>query len=196
MTSTFTWTRGRAVVAVLAAAFVLTGAAACGSSSTKGASTDSTAGAGGSTPATPGGRPAAGVDPCQWYTADEMGALVGFTVTMTKKETPQGLGFECLYDSQAKFTSVTVRPTTAASYDQIKAGAAAAGLGGKQIAFPGVGDAAYHNGSADRGNQSVSFSAKKGKAGIDVELATSGTAIPSVDKAIEITSTIAKKALG
>lgn len=125
-----------------------------------------------------------------------MGALVGFTVTMTKMETPQGLGFECLYESQAKFVGVTVRPITAASYDQLKAGASSTGLGGEQIAFPGVGDAAYHHGSAGKSNPSVSFSAKKGTAGIQVELAASGAAIPSVDKAIEITSTIAKKALG
>ncbi len=136
------------------------------------------------------------MDPCQWYSAEEMSTLVGFTVTMEKKETPQGLGSECLYDSQAKFTGITVRPITAASYDQLKAGAAAAGIGGEQIEISGIGDAAYHNGAADKPNPSVSLSAKKGTAGIQVELAAaSGGPIGSVAKSIDVTSAIAQKAL-
>ena len=193
--TTFSRTSARSVVVLLAAAFVATGLAACGSGGTEGASTGPTAGSGEAPTASSGGSPASSVDPCQWYTAEEMGALVGFTVTMTKEETPQDFGTECLYDSQEKFTSVTVRPTTAATYDEFKAVSGSAGLGGKQIAFPGVGDAAFHNGSPDSDNASVAFNAKKGTSGIRVELATAGNGL-TIDKSIAITSTIAKKALG
>jgi hypothetical protein len=146
--------------------------------------------------ATPDGD-AAKVDACQWYTAEEMGELVGFPVTVEEKETPQGLGSECLYDSAEEYTGITVRPSTAAMYDQLKAGAASTGLGGEQIDFPGVGDEAHHNGAPDATNPSVSFSAKKGDAAVEVELAAaSGGTIDTIDKGIEVTSTIAEKVLG
>ena len=136
------------------------------------------------------------VDPCQWYTAEEMEALVGFAVTAEELETPQGLGAECLYDSTDQATGITVRPITATTYDELKAAAAAAGLGGAQIDFPGVGDEAYHNGAPDNPNPSVAFSAKKGDAGIQVELATASSgAVTTVDQAVAITSAIATTAL-
>lgn len=186
-------------LALLVAAVVVFGVAGCGSSDSTGSASDTTAPAGstddtgaGSTDETP-----ADVDPCQWYTAEEMSELVGFTVTMEEKETPQALGAECLYENAEEFTGITVRPTTAADYDQLKAGAAATGIGGEQIDYPGVGDEAYHNGEPGRPNPSVSFSAKKGDDAIQVELAAaSGGPVESVDASIEITSTIATKALG
>jgi len=179
--------------AFITSALIVGAAAAC--SSTPDATSPSTTAAAGGVAS--GDKASATIDPCQWYTAAEMSALAGVTVTMEKKETPQGLGSECLYESKEKFTGLTVRPVTSASHDQLKAGAKAAGIGGAQIAFPGIGDDAYHNGAADKPNPSVSFSAKKGTNAIQVELATASSGpVGTVTKGIEITSTIAKKALG
>ena len=186
--------------ALLVGGLLLMGAAACGSSggsdssasdsgSTEGSATD-----GGTTEEVPA---AAEVDPCQWYTAEEMGALVGFEVTMKEVETSQALGVECLYNSDPEYTGITVRPTTAATYDELKAGAASMDIGGEQIDFPGVGDEAYHNGAANAPNPSVAFNAKSGDAGIQVEIAAaSGGTIATIDQSIEIASTIATTALG
>ena len=191
--------------ALFVGAFLIVGVAACGgsgdsdSSASTTAATDERPADSSSTGADPTEEEApagAEVDPCQWYSAEEMGALVGFEVTMEAVETPQALGVECLYDSAAEFTSITVRPTTSASYDQLKAGAASMDIGGEQIDFPGVGDEAYHNGAADNPNPSVAFNAKSGDAGIEVELAAaSGGPIATVDQAIQIASTIATTAL-
>jgi hypothetical protein len=116
---------------------------------------------------------------------------------MEEVETPQALGVECLYNSDAEFTSVIVRPTTAADYDQLKAGAASMGLDQEQIEVAGLGDEAYHNGAADNPNPSVALSAKQGDDAIQVELAAaSGGPIATVDQGIEITTTIATTALG
>lgn len=136
------------------------------------------------------------IDPCQFFTAEEMGTLLGFPVTSEDRETPQALGRECLYDSQENTTGVTVRPTTAEQYDQLKASAATLDIGGPTTELDGVGDEAYHNGSADSGNPSVALSAKKGSAGIEVELATAGDAIPDLETGLSIVTTVAKKALG
>ncbi len=187
--------RHRATMLV-SAALIAGGAAAC-SSTPSATSASTTAPAGAASGAATGDKPAAAIDPCQWYTAAEMSTLIGATVTMEKKETPQGLGTECLYDSKEKFTSMIVRPVTAATHDQLKAGAKAAGIGGAQIAFPGVGDDAYHNGEAGKPNPSVSFQAKKGANAIQVELAAASSGpVATAEKGVEITSTIAKKALG
>ncbi len=190
-----TATRNR-FAATVVGAVLLVGVAACGSSDSDTGAADAPEAESGSGETGEGAGEATDVDPCQWYTAEEMSALVGFEVTMEELETPQALGAECLYESEAEFTGITVRPTTAADYDQLKAGAAEMGIGGEQIDFPGVGDEAYHNGAADNANPSVSFSAKKGDAAIQVELAAASAGpIASVDEGIEITSTIATTAL-
>jgi len=132
-------------------------------------------------------------DPCRWYTAAEMEALVGAPMTMKAEDTPSDLGKECVYDNPE--TSVTVRPGTAAMYDSFRATAKSMNIGGPQIDFPGVGDEAFHDNDGTRGNPSVSMSAKAGDAAITVELATVGSAIASVDTGIEIVSTVAKTAL-
>jgi hypothetical protein len=188
-------------------ALLLVGIAGCGSSSDDDSSTDTTAaGAVDDTTSdatstegdTEGGdEEATAVDPCQWYTAEAMSTLVGFEVTMEQVETPQALGVECLYNSDAEFTSITVRPTTAADYDQLKAGAASMGLDEEQFEVTGVGDEAYHTSAPDDPNPSVSLSAKQGDDAIQVELAAaSGGPIATVDQGVEITTTIATTALG
>lgn len=199
-------TRRRRMTAVLAGGLLVFALASCGSSDSSDGAADAPADApadatapdgGGVT--TSGGGSAEAPDPCQWYTAEEMSTLVGFEVTAEEKETPQALGRECLYNSDAEFTGITVRPTDAATYDSLKAGAASMGIGGAQVDYPGVGDAAYHNVDDARmaeANPSVTMSAKKGDVGIQVELAAaSGSSIEGPAAGIDIVAEIAKKAL-
>lgn len=187
----------------LIGSFLLAGVTSCGSSGGSDAAPSdpaTTAGEGSSDGSTDGSTDApkaADADPCQWYTAAEMSDLVGFEVTAKELETPQALGAECLYDSSTDAVGITVRPTTAATYDQLKAGAASTGLGGDQIEISGIGDEAYHNGAPDKANPSVSLNAKQGDDGIQVEIAAASSGgIASIDDSIEIASAIATKALG
>ena len=200
MTHETTWRRR--MTAVLAGGLLVFALASCGSSDSSDGAADAPADAtapdgGGVT--TSGGGSAEAPDPCQWFTAEEMSTLVGFKVTAEEKETPQALGRECLYNSDAEFTGITVRPTDAATYDSLKAGAASTGIGGAQVDYPGVGDEAYHNVDDERmaeANPSVSMSAKKGDVGIQVELAAaSASSIEGPAAGIEIVAEIAKKAL-
>ena len=193
----------RRPVALIIAALVVFGAASCGSSGSKSDSSNTPVAGGatengGSTDGSSDTKPAK-VDPCQWYTAEEMSTLVGFTVTMEKRDTPIDLGSECLYDNQKEFASVVVRPGTAAMYDELKSGAATYNPDGTQIDLAGVGDEAYHNAAPDATNPSVALSAKKGAKSINVEIAAAaggGFKDEGNANTIKIASTIATKALG
>lgn len=133
-------------------------------------------------------------DPCQWYTAAEMSDLVGATLTMEAEETP--VGDQCVYNSDPEFTSLTVRPQTAAEYSAFKSGLTVVDEDATIIEVDGVGDEAWHDNDGTTGNASTSLWAKTGGDAVVVELATAGTVVADVPAAVALTSTVASEVLG
>lgn len=138
---------------------------------------------------------AATQDACQWYTADDMSALLGFDVVMTPVEDPV-LGATCEYDSEAKFTKVTVVPRTVESYDTYKKDLPTYSPDATIIQVEGLGDDAWTNNDQEFDNFSQALEVKTADAAVSVQLATSGDAIADWDTSDTIVSTIATTVLG
>ena len=194
-TSTIT----RRTAAILLSALVLLGAAGCGSSSSdssakSGDDTSAPAGSSGST--ADGDKPAA--DPCQWYTAAEMEAVLGFPVTLetdTAGEFPT-----CRYKAPANYSSLSVTPGDEAVYNTAHSFAISAdgvSLAGEVQDFTDLGDKAFGHsskGGADinvlKGSSSVAIAITNGGGGD-----TAGK-IDTTEAALAVAKEVALKVLG
>ena len=142
--------RTRRTLALLAAGLLLFGAAGCGSSDGDKAS-DSPSADGGTdagTDAGSGDGEASAGDPCQWYTAADMEALLGFPVTM--EDQTVGAIVKCVYDAPEKYSSVEISlitPEENAGNQAFAESPAGVDVAGEVIAVDGVGDSGWGHSS-------------------------------------------------
>ncbi len=174
MSSTTTITR-RFAAALLAAGLLL-GVAACGSSDgSDGASGDpspsgDSSSSGGTDTETTDGE-AGAVDPCQWYTADEMEAILGFPVSMEDRSV--GETVTCVYDAPDNYSSVEISPSDEVAFDTQKAFDAspdAVDMAGEPVTYDDLGDDAYGHESAG----GVDINARKGSTSVLVLITNGG----------------------
>jgi len=193
-------TTTRRVSAALLAGALLLGAAACGSSDSDGAKdggsgAPTTAAAG--SDGTSGGGAGAG-DPCQWYTAAEMEALVGFPVKV--EEQSAGADRKCVYDAPDNYSSVEITPSDDATFDQQKSFAESADgvkAAGEVKTYDGLGDAAF--GHESKGG--VDIDARKGSKSVQVLITNGGGGaeaknLSTPESTLDIAKQIVTKALG
>ncbi|CAN5729811.1 hypothetical protein BH10ACT1_BH10ACT1_40050 [soil metagenome] len=200
-TSTIT----RRTAAVLLTAGLLFGVVACGSSdSSDGAKApgttapgDTSAGAGSDDTTAPDGG-GGKTDPCQWYTAAEMEAILGFPVTMEAQTA--GADEKCVYDAPDNYSSVEITPSDDVTYDTQKNFAESADgvkLAGEVKTYDGLGDGAY--GHESKGG--VDIDAVKGSKSVQVLITNGGGGdgagnVSTPEGTLEIAKQIVTKALG
>lgn len=171
-------TLARRSAAALLGGLLLLGAVGCSSDGSDGADPpgDSTADPGGSVATDPAATDPAGGsdpvgDPCQWYTADEMAAILGFPVTMEARTV--GESSTCVYDAPDNYASVEITPGDDVAFDTQKSfdeSADAVQVAGEPTTFDGLGDAAY--GHESKGG--VDINAVKGSASVLVLITNGG----------------------
>lgn len=195
--------RTRWAQALLVSIVLLVGATGCGGSD--GDDATATTAAEGSADATEGassgeGEAGASDDPCQWYSAADMEALLGFPVTVEDRSV--GETATCLYDAPDVYSSVEISITTPDQDAANKAAAEAPAMvdvAGEVITVDGVGDSAWGHsspGGADIG-------AVKGDRAVGV-LVTTGAArdgegsgnLATAAATLEVAKQIATEALG
>lgn len=185
--------------ALLVTAFLLVGAAACGSSDKNGSSGTGDSSATGDSPGSSGsGDSAKAGDPCQWYTAKDMEVLLGFPVTMEAQDS--GSNRKCVYNAPANYSSVEIEPSDAATFDTQKSYDAtpdAVKTAGELKTYDGIGEDAF--GHESKGG--VDINAKKGATSVQVLITNGGGGpeagkIDTTEAALAVAKQIVTKTLG
>jgi hypothetical protein len=197
----------RPAAALVAAGLLFVGAVGCSSSSSSSAASGSgdrsLAGdpsvAGGSPSTSSGGGKSAGaVDPCQWYSSQEMEALLGFP--MTRETQNAGADKVCDYRAPKNYSSVRITVSDDGTYNAQKNFAYtddAIRLAGPPKAYTGLGDDAY--GHESKGGADIS--ARRGSTSVSVAITNGGGGpeagkINTTDAVVAVAKQIVTKALG
>lgn len=193
----------RRTLAAMAIGMLLFSASACSSDSSDGKASDSgTTAAPGDTTADGGSdggsdEQAAG-DPCQWYTVDEMKALLGME-NVTMEAQTVGETSKCVYDAPDNYSSVEITPQTPEQYASTKSFAESpdgVGIGGEVIAVDGVGDEGW--GHKSKGGADIGVLAGDKAVGVAITNGGGGETagnIDTEDKALDLAKQIATKVL-